>query len=168
MAVFTSLTFCHPLNHTSSWSHPVLHWPAGARGWQTSCLLCSGLSLQEPCRRGAQEEACATSQLLCSHLCSNAWLLHNLFWNNLEKCLLGKCKIKSISILHLKFLFKSSAICCELEEPSLPSLTNPQNAPQSPQSPKQLLGLQSAPAANAHSSTSTKAVLWSSSLGMVW
>lgn len=45
-----------PLNHPSSWSHPVLHRPAGARGWQRSC---SAPSLQEPCHGGAWEEACA-------------------------------------------------------------------------------------------------------------
>ena len=35
-----SLHFCHSLNHTSSWSHPVLHWPC--RSWR--------LAEELPCR----------------------------------------------------------------------------------------------------------------------
>lgn len=38
------------------------------------------------------QKACATSQLLCSCLDGNAWLLHHFLWNNSEKSLGITCR----------------------------------------------------------------------------
>lgn len=57
---------------------------------------------------------------------------------------------------HLKLLFKSHAICCELQELPFPA---PSGVPQPPKWP---LGLC---AANAYSSASTTVVFWGPPLG---
>lgn len=117
-----STNCCHPLSHPSSWSHQALHWPAGA-----------GAGSQAG---GAQEEACAISLLHCSHLGSKAWILHNLPCNDFEEKPVREMENFQeyfnilYSLLHLWFLFESSAICCELR--NFLSWTNPPNAPRPP------------------------------------
>lgn len=132
MAAFTLLTFVTlliTLPPEVTRCRTDLPEPGAGRG---AACGSQGWGCRNRATGGTPEEASATSQFLCSRLGSNAWLLQNHFGNNFEKSLLGKCKIKSISTLHLNFLLKSNTICCELKKLLLPSLTNPQNAPNPP------------------------------------
>lgn len=92
--------------------------------------------LQELGLAAKQEEACAISLLHCSHLGSKAWILHNLPCNNFEEKPVREMENFQeyfnilYSLLHLRFLFESSAICCELR--NFLSWTNPPNAPRPP------------------------------------